>query len=93
MNLVSTDLQVSYFSNSAMTSKLYSRRGGIGSRRTYVLGLLKRRLPILGWLPTYDSDKFFSDIIAGITVGLTVMPQGLAYATLAGLEPQVRNSV
>uniref|UniRef100_A0A2M4CBI8 Putative secreted protein n=1 Tax=Anopheles marajoara TaxID=58244 RepID=A0A2M4CBI8_9DIPT len=30
-----------------------------------------------------------ADLIAGITVGLTVLPQGLAYATLAGLEPQV----
>lgn len=50
---------------------------------------IKRRVPISSWLPNYSSDKFFSDAIAGITVGLTVMPQGLAYATLAGLEPQV----
>jgi len=51
--------------------------------------LTSKRVPILAWLPKYNSEKFFSDIIAGITVGLTVMPQGLAYATLAGLEPQV----
>jgi len=51
--------------------------------------LVLRRVPILAWLPKYNSEKFLSDIIAGITVGLTVMPQGLAYATLAGLEPQV----
>ncbi|KAL6437168.1 hypothetical protein ACFW04_005030 [Cataglyphis niger] len=50
--------------------------------------LASRRIPILAWLSKYDSEKFFSDLIAGITVGLTVMPQGLAYATLAGLEPQ-----
>ncbi|GAB1859022.1 Sodium-independent sulfate anion transporter [Camponotus japonicus] len=50
--------------------------------------LASRRVPILAWLPKYDSEKFFSDFIAGVTVGLTVMPQGLAYATLAGLEPQ-----
>ncbi|XP_012273496.1 sodium-independent sulfate anion transporter [Orussus abietinus] len=50
--------------------------------------LVKKRVPIFSWLPQYDSEKFFSDIIAGITVGLTVIPQGLAYATLAGLEPQ-----
>ncbi|XP_011311052.1 sodium-independent sulfate anion transporter [Fopius arisanus] len=47
-----------------------------------------KRLPILSWLPRYDSEKAISDAIAGITVGLTVMPQGLAYAILAGLEPQ-----
>lgn len=64
------------------------RRGG-GKGGGGVANLLKRRLPILGWLPDYDSDKMLCDAIAGITVGLTVMPQGLAYATLAGLEPQV----
>lgn len=49
---------------------------------------LRRRVPILTWLPNYSADKAISDFIAGVTVGLTLMPQGLAYATLAGLEPQ-----
>ncbi|XP_033214570.1 sodium-independent sulfate anion transporter [Belonocnema kinseyi] len=54
----------------------------------WISKFVKKRIPIVSWLPKYDSDKFFNDAIAGITVGLTVMPQGLAYATLAGLEPQ-----
>lgn len=29
------------------------------------------------------------DAIAGLTVGLTVIPQGLAYAKIANLPPQV----
>ncbi|KAJ9573450.1 hypothetical protein L9F63_009178, partial [Diploptera punctata] len=45
-------------------------------------------VPILSWMPLYNSHKFICDLIAGVTVGLTVMPQSLAYATLAGLEPQ-----
>nr|CAD7440335.1 unnamed protein product [Timema bartmani] len=49
---------------------------------------VRRNIPILTWLPKYNLDTFVSDLIAGVTVGLTVMPQGLAYATLAGLEPQ-----
>ncbi|PSN39859.1 Sodium-independent sulfate anion transporter [Blattella germanica] len=49
---------------------------------------LYRCVPILSWMPLYNSHKFISDLIAGVTVGLTVMPQSLAYATLAGLEPQ-----
>ncbi|CAK9817234.1 Sodium-independent sulfate anion transporter [Anthophora quadrimaculata] len=49
---------------------------------------VKKRIPIVAWLPKYNSEQFLNDAIAGITVGLTVMPQGLAYATLAGLEPQ-----
>ena len=28
-------------------------------------------------------------MIAGLTVGLTVIPQGLAYSVIAGLPPQV----
>lgn len=48
-----------------------------------------RCVPILSWMPLYNADRFICDLIAGVTVGLTVIPQSLAYATLAGLEPQV----
>lgn len=51
--------------------------------------LAYRLLPGLKWLKGYTGQDALSDLIAGITVGLTVLPQGLAYATLAGLEPQV----
>ncbi|XP_033160778.1 sodium-independent sulfate anion transporter isoform X2 [Drosophila mauritiana] len=47
-----------------------------------------RLLPGLKWLHGYTGQDAVSDLIAGVTVGLTVLPQGLAYATLAGLEPQ-----
>ncbi|XP_037815518.1 sodium-independent sulfate anion transporter [Lucilia sericata] len=50
--------------------------------------LAYRILPGLKWLKGYTGQDAVSDLIAGITVGLTVLPQGLAYATLAGLEPQ-----
>ena len=33
------------------------------------------------------------DVIAGLTVGLTVIPQGLAYAQVAELPPQVRDRI
>ncbi|CAB3238020.1 unnamed protein product [Arctia plantaginis] len=49
---------------------------------------LKRRLPILEWLPKYSLSNGLSDVIAGITVGLTVIPQAIAYAGVAGLPPQ-----
>lgn len=38
----------------------------------------------------YKLDYLLSDFIAGITVGLTVIPQGIAYAILAELPPEVR---
>uniref|UniRef100_A0A1B0CLE2 Uncharacterized protein n=1 Tax=Lutzomyia longipalpis TaxID=7200 RepID=A0A1B0CLE2_LUTLO len=47
--------------------------------------VLYKRLPILAWLPKYNSNDAMGDIVAGITVGLTVIPQALAYAGIAGL--------
>ncbi|CAH1391158.1 unnamed protein product [Nezara viridula] len=49
---------------------------------------IEKRIPITSWLPKYNTEDLVADIIAGVTVGLTVMPQALAYAALAGLEPQ-----
>nr|XP_012611639.2 sodium-independent sulfate anion transporter [Microcebus murinus] len=51
-------------------------------------GAVQRRLPILAWLPSYSVQWLKMDIIAGLSVGLTVIPQALAYAEVAGLPPQ-----
>ncbi|XP_077980013.1 sodium-independent sulfate anion transporter-like [Glandiceps talaboti] len=45
----------------------------------------KQKFPISIWLPKYKPKWVISDCIAGLTVGLTVIPQGLAYATIAKL--------
>ncbi|XP_044731630.1 sodium-independent sulfate anion transporter isoform X2 [Chrysoperla carnea] len=50
--------------------------------------MLYRRLPILTWLPKYNGQDAVGDLVAGITVGLTVIPQSLAYSNIAGLPPQ-----
>lgn len=53
--------------------------------------VLHKRLPILQWLPKYTiNDHGIPDLVAGITVGLTVIPQAIAFANVAGLPPQVR---
>ncbi|KAH8410441.1 hypothetical protein KR215_006085 [Drosophila sulfurigaster] len=49
---------------------------------------LKNRLPILKWLPKYRPSDALGDLIAGLTVGLTVIPQGLAYSGVVGLPAQ-----
>lgn len=54
---------------------------------------LYKRLPILTWLPKYNRNDFVGDLMAGITVGLTVIPQGLAYAGIAGLDLQVSRNL
>ena len=42
------------------------------------------RLPIVRWLRSYSISFAVRDLIAGLTVGLMVLPQGLAYARVAG---------
>ncbi|NXE56564.1 S2611 protein, partial [Casuarius casuarius] len=49
---------------------------------------VQKRLPILSWLPRYSLAWLQLDLIAGATVGLTVVPQALAYAEVAGLPVQ-----
>ncbi|XP_077829289.1 sodium-independent sulfate anion transporter isoform X6 [Macaca mulatta] len=49
---------------------------------------VQRRLPILAWLPNYSLQWLKMDFIAGLSVGLTAIPQALAYAEVAGLPPQ-----
>lgn len=44
---------------------------------------------MLSWLPRYNISYAVSDLLAGITVGLTIIPQAIAYANVAGLPPQV----
>ncbi|OQV17046.1 Pendrin [Hypsibius exemplaris] len=44
--------------------------------------------PVLEWAPKYDFRKLvIPDLVAGITVGVMNIPQGIAYALLAGLPP------
>ncbi|OXA50007.1 Sodium-independent sulfate anion transporter [Folsomia candida] len=50
--------------------------------------MVKRRLPVIGWIRRYTKKDFISDMIAGVTVGLTVVPQSMAYAAIAGLSPE-----
>lgn len=47
----------------------------------------KKFFPILDWLPNYKKSYLQGDLSAGLTVGIMLIPQGMAYAMLAGLEP------
>ena len=44
-------------------------------------------IPILQWLPNYKRAHLLGDLSAGLTVGIMLIPQGMAYAMLAGLPP------
>lgn len=41
------------------------------------------KFPIIGWLPRYDWRWLVNDLIAGLTVGLMLIPQSLSYAKIA----------
>jgi SulP family sulfate permease len=49
---------------------------------------LGRWVPIVTWLPRYDRSWLAFDAIAGLTLWGLVVPEGMAYAGIAGLPPQ-----
>ncbi len=48
---------------------------------------IKKHVPILQWLPNYKRDWLKNDLFAGLTIGVILIPQGIAYAIIAGLPP------
>ncbi|TLD39523.1 sulfate permease-like protein [Venturia nashicola] len=53
-----------------------------------VIAYLSSLFPFSRWIFSYNLRWLLGDLIAGITVGLVVIPQGMAYAKLAGLPVQ-----
>jgi sulfate permease, SulP family len=45
-------------------------------------------LPFLDWLPRVNRDSLHADALAGLVGAIIVVPQGVAFATLAGLPPE-----
>jgi high affinity sulfate transporter 1 len=50
--------------------------------------ILNRYLPILNWLPKYERVWLRGDVMAGLTVLALLIPEGMAYAEIAGMPPQ-----
>ncbi|XP_055238370.1 solute carrier family 26 member 6 isoform X10 [Gorilla gorilla gorilla] len=56
--------------------------------RARAYALLLQHLPVLVWLPRYPvRDWLLGDLLSGLSVAIMQLPQGLAYALLAGLPP------
>jgi sulfate permease, SulP family len=49
---------------------------------------LARHVPITRWLPRYERSLLGSDVLAALAVWAVLVPQSVAYATLAGAPPQ-----
>lgn len=48
---------------------------------------VKNFIPMLDWVKNYRGTEFKGDLSAGLTVGVMLIPQGMAYAMIAGLPP------
>jgi SulP family sulfate permease len=58
--------------------KLLTKRGGA-----------VKQLPITTWLPALSKEDVLNDALAGLTVAAMLIPQGMSYASIAGLNPIV----
>ena len=50
---------------------------------------ITRFLPIVGWLPASTPKSIRADVIAGIALAGLLVPEGMAYAGIAGVPPQM----
>ena len=48
---------------------------------------MRNFFPFLDWLPKYKKHYLSSDLLAGFTVAIVLIPQGMAYAMIVGLPP------
>ncbi|XP_005410219.1 PREDICTED: solute carrier family 26 member 6 isoform X1 [Chinchilla lanigera] len=68
--------------------RTYQWRTWFQCSRSRAHGLLLKYLPVLGWLPHYRVREWLlGDLLSGLSVAIMQLPQGLAYALLAGLPP------
>ncbi|XP_020812006.1 sodium-independent sulfate anion transporter [Drosophila serrata] len=63
--------------------------GAVGSkaRNCCSMRTLHRYLPVTDWLSKYQWNFLPMDLVAGLTVGLTAVPQAIAYGAVANLPP------
>lgn len=53
------------------------------------MGRIQAFIPALQWLPNYNKEDLSGDVSAGMIVAVMLIPQGMAYAMLAGLPPVI----
>jgi sulfate permease, SulP family len=52
------------------------------------MSTVKRSWPVLSWVPGYQRSWLPVDVIAGLTVCAILVPEGMAYAGIAGVPPE-----
>ncbi|KAK0592412.1 hypothetical protein LWI29_018756 [Acer saccharum] len=68
-------------------SDAFNKRIEILKRMTWI-EWIEMVLPCFRWIRTYNYREYLQvDLMAGITVGVMLVPQAMSYAKLAGLQP------
>lgn len=49
---------------------------------------IRRMFPFLSWLPLVTPTTIKADLLAGLTGAIVVLPQSVAFATIAGMPPE-----
>lgn len=53
-----------------------------------VVRYVESLFPITGWITRYNLGWLYGDVVAGLTVGIVVVPQSMSYAQIATLPPE-----
>ncbi|KAL1740395.1 sulfate transporter family-domain-containing protein [Schizophyllum fasciatum] len=56
--------------------------------RSATISYLSSLFPIFGWITRYNLGWLSGDVVAGLTVGMVLVPQGMSYAQIATLSPE-----
>ncbi len=56
--------------------------------KTARFGWMRGVFPFLTWMPLVNRRSLGSDLSAGLTGAIVVLPQGVAFATIAGMPPE-----
>ncbi|KAI0747885.1 sulfate permease [Daedaleopsis nitida] len=56
--------------------------------RRDALRYVESLFPIVGWITRYNLGWLYGDVVAGLTVGIVVVPQSMSYAQIATLPTQ-----
>jgi SulP family sulfate permease len=51
--------------------------------------IVRKLLPILGWLPAYRGAWLLPDVLAGLALWAVMVPEGMAYSGIVGVPPIV----
>ena len=72
--------------STSYASRFASTYCTLGSMLKYSSGAIRGLFPCIEWIPKINLASLRADVIAGLTVGVMLIPQSMSYADIAGLQ-------